>query len=235
MAGRERSTGNSRPSRMQEAFARPLALITKPFLIIGALLGALLLSWLIEVIGMTLFWYGEGAGHARSIYEAEVAYLSFRFSLPATDNQALVQWATSVQGTVHYWLFEYTGVMALLEWLSDQRFLLGEYFTALIYVTKTFTVRIAVTVLAIPLFALFAVWGFGEGLIRRDLRRFGVDKERGMIYHESKLWLFVIFVLPVIIYFSYPFEINPLWVFPPFALLLGLNCMIMMATLTKHI
>ena len=111
----------------------------------------------------------------------------------------------------------------------------GEYVGASLNVAQIFLLRLAITITSLPLFILFAYWGFFEGLVRRDLRRYGADYERGMVYHYSKYAVSAVFILPIIIYLTIPVTLNPAFVFLPFALVLAYLVMVVSATFTKYI
>ncbi|WP_122831116.1 TIGR03747 family integrating conjugative element membrane protein, partial [Pseudomonas viridiflava] len=66
----------------------------------------------------------------------------------------------------------------------DMRYMLGvgvakfeDYGLAALYTTLVFCVRLVILTLAIPLFMMTALVGFVDGLVRRDLRRFGAGRE----------------------------------------------------------
>ncbi|WP_141026657.1 DUF4400 domain-containing protein, partial [Salmonella enterica] len=53
-------------------------------------------------------------------------------------------------------------------------------------VTLTFLLRLAILLQALPLFALTITIGLIDGLVRRDLRRFGAGHESGFVYHHAR-------------------------------------------------
>lgn len=220
-------------SGIEQVLQRPLSIIKMPFVLAGILLMSLLISIVVEWIGLSLFWYEEGSNHSLDILNAEIGYLSTSITENSSAN-SLRNSALSIKNFSYYWLFEWTGIAGGLQYLAASK-VLTDYILATINIVQIFVIRLTVTVLSLPLFLLCTAWGVLEGLIRRDLRRFGVDKERGLIYHESKLWLGAFVVLPIILYFAFPFEINPVYVFPPFALLTAFNALVFTSTLTKHI
>lgn len=91
---------------------------------------------------------------------------------------------------------------------------LHDYFTLMaVYVAFTFVVRLAILILATPLFLLAALTGFVDGLMRRDLRKFGAGRESSFVYHRAKRAVIPLLVVPWIIYRSLPFTINPMVIF----------------------
>lgn len=69
---------------------------------------------------------------------------------------------------------------------TNQLYMSIEGFVLAAYVTFTFVVRLTILVLATPLFMLAALTGFVDGLIRRDLRKFGAWRESSFVYHRAK-------------------------------------------------
>src|SRR3546814_9805665 len=60
------------------------------------------------------------------------------------------------------------------------------YLIAAAFTTLTFLVRLLVLVLTLPLIFTAAFVGLIDGLVRRDVRRFGAGRESGFIYHRAK-------------------------------------------------
>lgn len=48
----------------------------------------------------------------------------------------------------------------------------------------TFVVRLVILVMTIPLFLMAAFTGLVDGLVRRDLRKFGAGRESSYLYHK---------------------------------------------------
>ncbi|MNI80137.1 hypothetical protein D3C73_1366420 [compost metagenome] len=106
---------------------------------------------------------------------------------------------------------------------------------AAVYVTFTFVVRLTILALATPLFLLAMFTGFVDGLIRRDLRKFGAGRESSFVYHRAKRAVMPLLIVPWIIYLSLPFSLNPMAVFLPCAAMLGMVMAITAATFKKYL
>ena len=50
----------------------------------------------------------------------------------------------------------------------------------------TFVVRLVILVMTIPLFLMAAFTGLVDGLVRRDLRKFGAGRESSYLYHKAR-------------------------------------------------
>ena len=228
------------PARTHE---RPRGLVARLFRwtlgLAAAIVGALLLTVIIEWVGMTLLWPEQGASRSRAILQQDLAWLSETETdpivLPLVTVPAPAAIAAELSISLYRAVFVWTGLEQILSWLSSASVLLAVYLEAALNAVQTFFVRLAITITAIPLFLVFAWWGAMEGLVRRDLRRYGGDIERGMIYHWAKHVAGAVLAVPVFLYLAWPDSLNPAWVFVPFALALGINIMVVSATFTKYV
>lgn len=195
-------------------------LVTLPFRFFGVLCGALLLCILIECVGMHFFWPEQGWRHAQGMLHYELDQLSTHFT-----RSALVQepgrTAHRLVEQGYDWLFVKSG---LLDWIRDAsaqasagshrptkdfRYYIGlvyvnveSYLIAAAYTTLVFLVRLLVLCLTLPLFLMAAFVGLVDGLVRRDIRRFGAGRESGFIYHRARASLIPLAVLPWVTYLA---------------------------------
>ncbi|MNJ44340.1 hypothetical protein D3C77_393880 [compost metagenome] len=110
-----------------------------------------------------------------------------------------------------------------------------DYLLAALFTVFTFVVRLAVLTLATPLFLLVMITGAVDGLMRRDLRKFGADRESSFVYHRAKRTLLPLMVSPWVIYLSLPCSVNPILILLPCAVLLGWMVAITAATFKKYL
>ncbi|MNP63404.1 hypothetical protein D3C76_1587970 [compost metagenome] len=110
-----------------------------------------------------------------------------------------------------------------------------DYLLAALFTVFTFVVRLAVLTLATPLFLLAVITGAVDGLMRRDLRKFGAGRESSFVYHRAKRTLLPLIVSPWVIYLSLPCSLNPNWVLLPCATLLGCMVALTSATFKKYL
>jgi integrating conjugative element membrane protein (TIGR03747 family) len=89
--------------------------------------------------------------------------------------------------------------------------------------------------LTLPLFLLAALTGLVDGLVRRDVRRFGAGRESGFVYHRARASLMPLATLPWVIYLALPVSVAPLVILLPGAVLLGVAVCISAATFKKYI
>jgi len=148
--------------------------------------------------------------------------------------------------TGYRWLFIRTGLIERIETTADQarqasradtrdfRYFISQvyvwserYLIAAAFITLTFLVRLLVLGLTMPLFILAAFVGLVDGLVRRDIRRFGAGRESGFLYHRAKASIIPLLVLPWVVYLALPVSLHPLWILLPSA---GLLCLAMNLT-----
>jgi integrating conjugative element membrane protein (TIGR03747 family) len=215
--------------------------------IIGLLIASLLFSILIEFAGLMLFWGDQGWRHSEAMLTSELGWLSEHFKsslLIQQPGRTIVQ----LLDVLNQWLLVETGFAdfarqarvssqgkGFWSWIN-QLYVSIEYFVlAAVYVSFTFVVRLTILALATPLFLLAMFTGFIDGLMRRDLRKFGAGRESSFIYHRAKRAVIPLLIVPWILYLSLPFSLNPMVVFVPCAVMLGVAMAITAATFKKYL
>lgn len=112
---------------------------------------------------------------------------------------------------------------------------LERYVLAAFYTTVTFVLRLLVLAMTLPLFALAALTGLVDGLVRRDLRRFSAGRESGFLYHRARATILPLAVLPWVTYLALPISMHPLWVLLPAAGMLGMAVDVTVGSFKKHL
>ena len=213
------------------------------------LLLALLFSILIEWAGMLWWWPEEGLQHSRSMLQAEIGYLDsdFRKSVVASNPAAF---AKAVADKTYTVLFEFTGLVDLIAWMSvppapdegDVKFWIhtlfqpvAEFVIAAMQVTLVFSVRLAILTLATPVFVLFSLVALVDGFAKRDLRRWGGGRESSFVYHWAKRSALPLLVLSWVIYLALPFSLHPTFIVLPFAVLFALSVAVTASTFKKYL
>ncbi|WP_040268271.1 TIGR03747 family integrating conjugative element membrane protein [Pseudomonas rhodesiae] len=228
-----------------------MGLITLPLRFIGVLLGSLLLCLVIELVGMHLFWPEQGWRHAQGMMNFELRQLSDNFTRsvmvqePGRSASRLVVW-------LHQILLFDSGLLDWLTRMNEQAkaadtargfnaslaqtvAYLERYVLAAFYTTATFLLRLLVLAMTLPLFALAALTGLVDGLVRRDLRRFCAGRESGFLYHRARATILPLAVLPWVVYLALPVSVHPLWVLLPAAGMLGLAIDVTAGVFKKHL
>lgn len=215
--------------------------------IIGLLIASLLFSILIEFAGLLLFWSDQGWRHSQAMLTNELGWLSEHFKsslIIQQPGQTIVQWLDFL----NQWLLVKTGFADFAQqarvsnqgngfwsWINQLYVSIEDFVLAAVYVTFTFVVRLTILVLATPLFLLAMFTGFVDGLMRRDLRKFGAGRESSFVYHRAKRAVLPLLIVPWIIYLSLPFSLNPIAILLPCAVLLGAAVAITSTTFKKYL
>ena len=112
---------------------------------------------------------------------------------------------------------------------------IADFIVAAATITQVFAVRLAVLTLAMPAFALAILVGVLDGLVLRDLRRWGGGRESSYLYHHAKRWIWPLFITAWVLYLSLPFSVHPAFSILPFAALIGLLVAITAASFKKYL
>ena len=87
---------------------------------------------------------------------------------------------------------------------------------------------------SIPLFFSLIIVGAVDGLVERDLRRWGGGRESSNVFNLARQSITPAFVSACVIYISLPYSINPSWVILPFAVIQGLAVRVTLERLKKY-
>lgn len=132
--------------------------------IVGLVFGALLLRIVLELAGLYFWWPQVGSRHVFQVMMQEQAELVIALQQHplGKEIQALLE-----RGIIH--------VINTRHKTSD--LFLQEPITALDYTMLSFILRLIWLTAMLPLLCLCALTGLTDGLVRRDLRRFGSGLE----------------------------------------------------------
>ena len=234
-----------RARRAPGALARLIAAIGR---IVRLLLLSLLISVLVEWVGMAWWWPEQGIEHSRTMLQAEIHYLETNIS-DSLVSQNPAGFARAAASSVHDTLFIKTRVRDAISWLSRpptdasqgrQRIsravrAIEKYVAAAMTIVQVFAARIAVLCLALPLFALVALLGLIDGLVQRDLRRWGGGRESSYLYHYAKRSNGALLIAAWVIYLALPFSVPPVLIILPFAALFGLSVSLTASMFKKYL
>ncbi|EOF6573637.1 TIGR03747 family integrating conjugative element membrane protein [Salmonella enterica] len=226
---------NSNPPK-KGLIATPLSWLGKAC---ATLLGSLLFSLIVEWCGIAFLWPGQGAEHSHMMMNEELGW----FAKNVTRSLLVADPVAQLEAILHQtwqWLFVDTGFIPWMEQLRhkpDGHWIhwINTYIQATVYITLTFVLRVFILLLTTPLFVLAALTGITDGLVRRDIRRFGCGYESGFVYHHAKRTVMPVFFLMWTIYLSLPFSINPCIVLLPAALAFGGILSVATGTFKKYI
>ncbi len=225
---------NSNPPK-KGLIATPLSWLGKAS---AALIGSLFFSLMVEWLGIAFLWPEQGAEHSHLMMNEELSW----FAENVTHSLLMADPAGKLEIILHrtwQWIFVDTGFIPWLEQLRSKSgnewvYWIDTYLQASVYITLTFVLRVFILLLTAPLFILAVLVGIVDGLVRRDIRRFGCGYESGFIYHHAKRSVMPVFFLAWVIYLSLPFSVNPCFVLLPAALFCGLTVSIMFGLFKKY-
>lgn len=173
--------------------------------LIGLVIGALVLRFLLELAGLYFWWPQEGSRHAFQVMKQEQAELVIALQPHPLGNEILV-------------LLEKGATRVLMA-----NRLLQKPFIALACTLVSFMQRLVWLAVMLPLLCLCAVIGLTEGLVQRDLRRFGSGLESVFLHRyvirsgssvTTMLWVF---------YLAHPLFVPAMLVLLPTALWFGIT------------
>jgi integrating conjugative element membrane protein (TIGR03747 family) len=244
------NTAQQQQIREQGWFGKTISL---PFRFIGVMLLSLFLSIVFEWIGLYFVWGDQGWHHARDMMFLELDWISddftnsFIIEEPGLTASQLVEKAYKVG-------FEDTGIVNFFHGRSeafhrdsvradggfDQAIgsamvLVEDYALAAVFSALTFLVRLIVLALTTPLFLMAIALGMVDGLVRRDIRRFGAGLESGFVHHRARATIKPLAVAPWLIYLSMPVSISPILILLPCAALLALSVSITIGSFKKYL
>lgn len=192
---------------------------------------SLIFSILVEWVGMVYFWPEQGLKHAESVFEADLSYLNHQFinetyefqnkviSLAklAVDKIENVSWVKRINNAVPS--PPKNSIDSVQLWMHELLNKYSDYFQATKYVFKTFIIRLVLVVFSLPIFIVAIFVGVVDGLVERDLRRWGGGRESSNVFNLAKKSIIPAFGIACVIYISLPFSINPAVIILPFSML----------------
>ncbi|MGD8593693.1 MAG: TIGR03747 family integrating conjugative element membrane protein [Gammaproteobacteria bacterium] len=219
---------------------RNRSLIVRSFAGVLSLLRLMIIAWVlgicIEWVGLTFVWTEEGALHSERMLATELNYLNVGFRQWVVGI-APVDVATLLALSLRYWLFDFTRLTDVVQWAANApprasyarvtlmnvtRYAI-EYFYAAVNSTQLFAVRLAVLVLSSPIFLLVGIAALIDGLVERELRKYGGGNESAFVYHNIKPWMRPALLSSWLIYLALPFSLHPNFIFVPAAMFFGLT------------
>lgn len=218
------------PAKKTGKIGKILAFFNK---IISVLLLSLLMSILIEWAGITTdFWVEPGYHHSKQMMLSELGWFESHFT-ESLLHSSPISFVRQVLQVVNDTLFVQSGIQS---WLSqEQGGIIRDYIESAVYVTLTFCIRVMIIVFTVPLFVTAALVGLSDGLVRRDLRRFGRGYESSFIYHNSKRTVLPIMFVAWALYLTLPVSLHPNWILLPAAGLFGLAISIVSGSFKKYL
>lgn len=210
-----RSAPSARPAPARGPLASLLALA---FGFVASTVFAWVFGIVVEIAGIYFFWPEEGVRHSQALVQEDLDYIAeFPRSIIVPDT---VAFARQVAGYVS-WPFRKLGVLRFVErrlatpmppagsgshrQVSLLLHELARYALIAMYVGQDTMIRLAIVIYALPAFGMACLLGLVDGLVRRDLRKWGGGRESSFIYHHAKKWTFWGLTGGFSLYLAWPF------------------------------
>lgn len=213
---------------------------------VAFLVFALIASVFIEWVGMSTVWRDQGAAHSRQQLVSELRHLNLNLVAGAPGGPAVKSGAVGFSEWFFAVFAQQTGLAQGLRSIQDvdglRRFSAGTglpsphaYAVAALNTIQTFGLKLVVVALALPIYVVFALWGVGEGLTVRALRRYRAVHESAYVFHHAKRLVWPMITLPVMAYLALPLSVSPLTLFGPCALIYGIAWVVMVSKFKKYL
>ncbi|MDA8446368.1 TIGR03747 family integrating conjugative element membrane protein [Paracidovorax valerianellae] len=219
---------------------------------------------LIEIGGMYLLWKDEGVGHARALVEQDLGYIAAApRSLLVPDTVAfserIVHWVQMPYERlgVLRWYARFNGPQAAPESTQAEAGaaaggnplpkgvgrvsrsmgkLLSQWALVSMYIAQDVLLRMSVALFALPAFVLACLVGAVDGLVRRDLRRWGGGRESSFVYHHAKRYTAWSLTGGFGLYLTWPFGgFNPAYMVLVFTVLVAATLSTTVAAFKKYV
>ena len=156
-----------------------------PGVLAGFCLGAWMLAIALEWLGDVFFWQNTCASHSDQVLQATWQWWKSSAGAPVWLVEDLALASDTLQQGLAALIASLNGQSGLF-WIETVTTVIRCALLSAGNVTLTFLLRLAILSQALPLFALTITIGLIDGLVRRDLRRFGAGHESGFVYHHAR-------------------------------------------------
>ncbi len=218
--------------------------------LIGWFFFTVFISIMIEFVIIT-FFSDEGSIRSERMLKQELSYLDRDFKQSVYGSEP-AKIARDFAKFTYQWMIIESGFLSLVNWSKEPRQtnedknslrlivgeiyrISGEYFLSAINIIELMSVRLAIALLSFPAFFLIGLVAFVDGLVVRDLRRFGVAIEQSYLFHHSKVWIGKLIIIAWVVYLAVPWAIHPNMIFIPASLLFGLAIWLSASTFKKYL
>lgn len=182
--------------------------------LIAAIFITVVVSIIIEVVGITFDWWPED--HAMELLEAERGFIGGVDAIPLVPFTA-----ASVEVKASQKLDEAIGSVYQKTQARHATDKLTVYISAAINVTQLVLLRLVVILFILPGYLVVALAAAIDGGTKRDIRKFTGEHESSYVFHGAKRWIFPSIVATASIYLLLPFSVYPALVFAPSMILFG--------------
>ncbi|EBG6450382.1 TIGR03747 family integrating conjugative element membrane protein [Salmonella enterica] len=205
-----------------------------PGVLAGFCLGAWMLAIALEWLGDACFWRNTCASRSEQVLKATWQWWRGSAGAPVwlVENLAIVSGA--LQQELAALIASLNGQSGLF-WTETVTTVIRCALLSAGNVTLTFLLRLAILLQALPLFALTITIGLIDGLVRRDLRRFGAGHESGFVYHHARRMIGSSLAATGLMWLAVPVFLDPIYVLMPGAIVISLTASMASGAFKKYI
>lgn len=234
------------------------------FAMISGAVFTTLFSWVlsigIELVGMHFLWQERGVLHCRDLVMEDLGYISAApHSVIVADTVSFSHAMIASIASPFEWLgvmgyYERSkaaadaalaaptapgraGVASTLKRISTQGSqMLANLGLIAMYTAQDTGLRLAIVVFALPAFVLACLLGAVDGLMRRDLRKWGGGRESSFIYHHAKATTYLALGGGFALYLAWPTGgFNPAYMVLIFTALVAWSLSLTLSSFKKYL
>lgn len=251
------ATTNTRPARPTTKGPIELVLIVV-FSLISVTIGSWFVGLVVEITGNYTLWPNAGSEHARQMVLQDLEHIAAApRSLVVTDT---ISWSASIVRVIER-PYRVLGLLDAPALQPQAKYMTGSRATGSgsladnirrttadmgvtmrlwaqisMYVAMDVLLRMSVAVFALPAFVLACLVGVTDGLVRRDLRRWGGGRESSFVYHHAKRYTAWALTGGFGLYLAWPFGgFNPAYMVLLFTVLVAFSMSTTVAAFKKYV
>ncbi|EBU8677638.1 TIGR03747 family integrating conjugative element membrane protein [Salmonella enterica subsp. enterica serovar Parkroyal] len=205
-----------------------------PDVLAGFCLGAWMLAIALEWLGEAFFWRNACASHSEQVLQATWHWWQSSAGAPVWLVEDLALASDTLQQGLTTLVHSLNGQSGLF-WTETVTTVIRCALLSAGNVTLTFLLRLAILLQALPLFVLTIAIGLIDGLVRRDLRRFGAGHESGFVYHHARRMIGSSLAATGLVWLTVPIFLEPEHVLVFGALIVSLTVWFTAGTFKKYL
>ncbi|ECE6302405.1 TIGR03747 family integrating conjugative element membrane protein [Salmonella enterica subsp. salamae] len=205
-----------------------------PGVLVGFCLGAWVLAIALEWLGDAFFWRNACANHSEQVLQATWQWWKGSAGAPVWLVEDLAIVSDKLQQGIAALVHSLNGQSGLF-WTETVTTVIRCALLSASNVTLTFLLRLAILLQALPLFALTITIGLIDGLVRRDLRRFGAGHESGFVYHHARRIIASSLAATGLVWLAVPYVLEPEYVMMTGAMSIGLAVSVAVSVFKKYL
>lgn len=214
------------PPKIPPHQEKPKGTISLLFDLMGALikglLVALVVSVLIELVGIAAKWWP--GHHAQTLLTTERGYIA---NIDAMPLMALTPSSMSLEVES-----QFNQRVSSVQSYGDT---FSVYLLAAINTAKLLLLRLVVCLFSLPGYLVVGLAALIDGLVQRDIRKYTGGHESSYVFHKAKRWVVPGIVGTISIYLMMPWAVYPAVIFAPSMALFGFALYVTASQFKKYL